>query len=52
VRGGKKLDDIVKKDGDKLVSTSIVLPDNVKNWVGDGLPGQVRDAYQEIVRQR
>jgi len=52
VRDGKKLDDIVKKDGDKLASTSIVLPDDVKNWVGDGLPQQVSDAYREIVQKR
>lgn len=52
VRQGKKLDDIVKKDGDKLVSTSIQLPDSVKNWVGDGLPAQVRDAYEEITQHK
>jgi len=52
VRQGKKLDDIVKKEGDKLVSTSIRLPDNVKNWVGDDLPTQVRDAYEEITQHR
>jgi len=50
VKQGKKLDDIVKKEGDKLVSTSIQLPDSVKNWVGEGLPDQVRDAYQEITQ--
>ncbi|HUJ24250.1 MAG TPA: MBL fold metallo-hydrolase [Bryobacteraceae bacterium] len=52
VRQGKKLDDIVKRDGDKLVSTSIQLSDNVKNWVGDGLPAQVRDAYEEISQHK
>jgi len=50
VKQGKKLDDIVKKSGDKLVSTSIQLPASVKNWVGDGLPDQVRDAYEEITQ--
>jgi len=52
VKQGKKLDDIVKKNGDKLVSTSIHLPDSVKNWVGDGLPDQVRDAYEEITQHK
>ena len=33
-----------KKQGDKLVSTSIQLSAGVKNWVGDGLPDQVRGA--------
>ena len=44
----KKLDDIVKTDGDEAVSTSIKLPDSVSNWVGEGLPGQVLATYKEI----
>ena len=52
VKQGKKLDDIVTKQGEKLVSTSIRLPDGVKNWVGDGLPDQVRDAYEEITQHK
>jgi len=52
VKQGKKLDDIVKKDGTKLVSTAVQLPDSVKNWVGDGLPDQVRDAYEEITQHK
>ncbi len=52
VKQGKKLDDIVKKQGDKLVSTTIQLPSGVKNWVGDGLPDQVRDAYDEITQHK
>ena len=52
VKQGKKLDDIVKKQGDKLVSTSIQLPAGVKNWVGDGLPDQVRDTYDEITQHK
>ena len=51
VKQGKKLDDIVKKDGKKL-TTSIPLPDSVKNWVGDGLGDQVRDAYEEITQHK
>jgi len=26
------------------------LPDGVKNWVGDGLGSQVKDAYEEITQ--
>jgi glyoxylase-like metal-dependent hydrolase (beta-lactamase superfamily II) len=52
IKSGKKLDDIVKKEGTKLVSTTIQLPDTVKNWVGDGLPDQVRDAYEEIAQHK
>jgi cyclase len=52
IKSGKKLDDIVKKDGAKLVSTTIQLPDGVKNWVGDGLAAQVRDAYEEISQHK
>ncbi len=49
VKQGKKLDDLVKKDGKKLTA-SIQLPDSVKNWVGDGFATQVQDAYQEITQ--
>src|SRR5579863_5938614 len=52
VKQGKKLEDIVKMDGTKLVSTSIKLSDSVKNWVGDGLPAQVKDAYDEITQHK
>ena len=30
--------------------TQLHLPDNVKNWVGDGLPDQIKDAYEEITQ--
>jgi glyoxylase-like metal-dependent hydrolase (beta-lactamase superfamily II) len=35
---GKKPEDMAK----------LQLPDSVKNWVGDGFAGQVKDAYEEI----
>ncbi len=47
IQSGKKLDDLVKTE-DKKASTTIQLSAAVKNWVGDGLPGQVKDAYNEI----
>ena len=47
----KKLEDIVTKEGGRLVSTSIQLPDRVKNWVGnDTLPNQVKDTYEEMTQ--
>ena len=47
IQSGKKLDDLVKTEGKKS-TTTIELSAAVKNWVGDGLPGQVKDAYNEI----
>lgn len=48
MRQGKKLDDLVKMEGGKPVSTTVQLPADVKNWVGGSLPAQVKDAYEEI----
>jgi cyclase len=39
---GKKPEDLAK----------LQLPDSVKNWVGDVLPTQVKDAYEEIKQGR
>ena len=47
VQAGKKLDDIVKTENGKQVTT-IQLPDSVKTWVGAGLVAQVKDTYNEI----
>jgi len=52
VKQGKKLEDIVKMDGPRPVSTSIELPAAVKTYVGPDLPGQVRAAYNEIVEKK
>ena len=52
VKQGKKLEDIVKMDGRRAVSTSIEMPDSVKTYVGPGLAGQVRATYQEIVEKK
>ncbi len=51
VDAGRKLDEIVSygRDGEPA-STTIVLSDAVKNWVGDRLAMQVRDAYEEITQ--
>ena len=40
VHQGKHPEDLAK----------LQLPDSVKNWVGDGLSGQVKDAYEEITQ--
>jgi len=52
VKQKKKLEDIVKMDKDRPVSTTIQLPDSVKTWVGPGLAGQVKDAYTEITQKK
>ena len=51
IQQGKKLDDVVKTEGSKS-TTTIQLSAAVKNWVGDGLPGQVKDAYNEIASKK
>jgi len=40
---GKKLEDI---------QASLQLPDAVKNWVGDPLKNQIKDAYEEITQKK
>jgi glyoxylase-like metal-dependent hydrolase (beta-lactamase superfamily II) len=47
VKQGKKLSDLVANG-----KTTVTLPDSVKNWVGNGLPNQVRDAYEEISQKK
>jgi cyclase len=49
---GKKLEDLVKMEGSRPVSASVQLPDSVKNWVGDFLPAQVKDAYEEVTQKK
>ena len=58
IKQGKKLEEIVPP-GTKQVygnvvpaATSITLPDNVRNWVGDFLPAQVRDTFEEITQKK
>ena len=48
MKSGKTLDDLVTMQGNSPKSTTIHLPDSVKTYVGDSLPAQVRDAYNEI----
>ena len=48
----KKLADIVKMEGDKPVSTSIQLPETVKNWIGDFYSAQVKATYDEITQKK
>jgi hypothetical protein len=49
IKAGKKLDDLVTRSGNRLTSTSIRLPDSVKNWVdGQSLPAHVEVVYKEI----
>ena len=49
IKAGKKLDDLVLKQADKVTGTSITLPASVKNWVDNqGLPAAVEVVYKEI----
>lgn len=58
VAQGKKLQDVVSSEtkmvfGNQVpATTSIRLPASVKNWVGDFLPAQVRDTYEEISQKK
>jgi cyclase len=49
---GNELEDIVARGGadNEPVSTTIVLSEAVKNWVGERFAIQVRDAYEEITQ--
>jgi hypothetical protein len=33
-------------------TTTVTLPPRVKNWVGDFLPAQVKDTYEEITQKK
>jgi glyoxylase-like metal-dependent hydrolase (beta-lactamase superfamily II) len=54
IKDGKKLEDIVTKEGEKNVRTSIKLPDKVQNWVAkpdaklNMYPDQVVHMYREL----
>jgi hypothetical protein len=39
---GKKLEEL---------QSSVKLPEAVGTWVGDGLKGQIKDAYNEIAKK-
>ena len=41
IDGGKKADDLV---------ASVKLPESVKNWIGDSLPAQLKDTFEEITQ--
>ena len=51
-KSGKKLEDIVTLKDGQPTATSIQLTAAVKNWVGDGFAGQVRDAYNEAAQHK
>ena len=51
VKQGKKIEELVKKEGDREVST-IVMPSTVMTWVGPSLAAEMRDAYKEIMEKK
>ena len=48
IQKGKKLEDLVTLRDGAPISTVVKLPDAVSHWVGEFLPTQVRDAYEEM----
>jgi glyoxylase-like metal-dependent hydrolase (beta-lactamase superfamily II) len=49
IKSGKKIDDLVTKQGDKITGTSLTLPDTVKNWADkERMGGQVEVVYKEM----
>jgi hypothetical protein len=47
-KSGKKLEDLVTMKDGKPDKTSLKLPANVQNWVGDFFPAQVWDTWKEL----
>jgi glyoxylase-like metal-dependent hydrolase (beta-lactamase superfamily II) len=58
IKQGKKLEDVVPPATTTVhgsvqpATTTITLPASVSNWVGPGLPAQVRDTWDEIVQKK
>jgi cyclase len=49
IKAGKKLEDLVTRQGNRLTGTTIKLPDSVKNWIDpQDLPTDVEVVYKEI----
>jgi cyclase len=49
---GKRLDEIVTMKDGKPTATSVTLPTAVQNWVGDSLPTQIMNAYNEVSQKK
>ncbi len=45
---GKALTDIVTMKDGKPAATRIKLPETANNWVGESLPAQVKDTFEEL----
>jgi glyoxylase-like metal-dependent hydrolase (beta-lactamase superfamily II) len=57
IKQGKKFEEVVTmsagSNGNSVpAKTTIVLPAAVKNWSGNSLPTQVRDAWEEILERK
>ena len=49
IKSGKKIEDLVTKQGDKVTGTSLTLSDTVKTWADkERMGGQVEVVYKEI----
>ncbi|MBX9601625.1 MAG: MBL fold metallo-hydrolase [Bryobacteraceae bacterium] len=47
-KAGKTLNDLVKIEGERPVSTTVRMPDSVKTWVGPRLPAQLQETWQQL----
>jgi hypothetical protein len=52
IKQGKKLDDLLKKDGTRVTGTTIQLSDAVKTWASAALAPKVQDAFKEISERK
>ncbi len=59
IQQGKKLEQLVPPGRTAMVYgnlvpsvTTLAMPASVKNWVGDFLPAQVKDTYEEITQKK
>ncbi|MEO8593757.1 MAG: MBL fold metallo-hydrolase [Candidatus Solibacter sp.] len=48
IKSGKKFEEVLPEPG----KTTITLPKDDKNWVGNGLATQVKDTWEEIVQKK
>jgi glyoxylase-like metal-dependent hydrolase (beta-lactamase superfamily II) len=49
---GRKLEELVQTKAGQPSSTSVKLPDSVKNWVGKSFAAQVNDMYLELTKKQ
>ncbi|MCS7024077.1 MAG: MBL fold metallo-hydrolase [Bryobacteraceae bacterium] len=48
IQQGQTLNDLVVMQEGRAVKATLTLPDSVRHWVGESLPTQIKDAFEEI----